>query len=169
MVSGTLGCKSDVLVREFFEILANVVISNDRHIAKLLLPHVVLDVLNPGIKQHGCSQAVLDEVLAVLHGDPADKKFERCANFVFGLMDHLAKWSQLARARITKERNTIRRQPNSSGSAAAIDLLKERVRGVQSFLEKVPHHDISLASERARDYLRHIMHCEAQIRAERGD
>ncbi|KAL2911205.1 serine/threonine-protein kinase M1 [Polyrhizophydium stewartii] len=155
--------------RALFEILANVVVGNDRHIAKLLLPHVVLDVLNPGIKQHGCSQAVLDEVLAVLHGDPADKKFERCANFVFGLMDHLAKWSQLARARITKERNTIRRQPNSSGSAAAIDLLKERVWGVQSLFENVPHQDINLASKRAGDPVRHIMHSKLHIGAQHGD
>ncbi|KAL2911310.1 hypothetical protein HK105_209224 [Polyrhizophydium stewartii] len=155
--------------RALFEILANVVVANDRHIAKLLLPHVVLDVLNPGIEQRGRSQAVVDEVLAVLRGDPADKKFERCANFVFGLMDHLAKWSKLARARITKERNTIRRQPNSSGSAAAIDLLKERVWGVQSLFEKVPHQDINLASKRAGDPVRHIMHSKLHIGAQHGD
>ncbi|KAL2915491.1 hypothetical protein HK105_204892 [Polyrhizophydium stewartii] len=152
-----------------FNILSNVIIEGETNIARLMLPHAVLDVLSStGMHQQLHAEVLRDEVLAVLSDDREDDKFQLSAQVVFGLTDHLTKWVRIKRTQITKTRNAISRKTKNSGLVAAVAQLEEQVHSVETWLLSIPREAMARASEQAKAHARNLMYYEQYVREERA-
>ena len=128
--------------RRIFEVFQVVIRSQDVHIARHLLPHLVLHILLAGTDHH--RKEITDEIRTVLvdqvtpQGDYAPDRRLLSAQTVFDLMDHLSKWTRDRRVElIDKRARHHKAKKSNSTTKAALAGLDAKIQELVGLLDKV--------------------------------
>lgn len=129
--------------RRIFVVFQVIIQSSDVHIARHLLPHLVLHILLSGSDTH--RRQITDEIRTVLadqvqpQGDHAPERRLLSAQTVFDLMDHLSKWTRDRRVESIKRKAELKQanKSTSTTSKAQIESLQLKSEALVELLKKV--------------------------------
>lgn len=149
------------LAESVFGIFRTVIRDHDLSIAQYILPHLVVNIVTLGTDEQ--RQNIEEEIVAILEDQVENfSEFEperrmRCAQVIFGLLDHLSIWQRS----IQREK-----QRNSRSKRYPVDAPIQRV---NELMGAISQDLMAKASLQCRAYARSLLNYEQQIRSLRQD
>ncbi|CDZ97128.1 serine threonine-protein kinase atr [Phaffia rhodozyma] len=152
--------------RQIFDIFRVVIKSQDVHIARHLLPHIVLNILING--DASARKEISAEIRAVLldqvdpQGDfPSDRRL-LSAQTIFDLMDHISKWLRHQRMDLA----TRRKEAQKAGTTSqAFELASQQLSGVERVISSIDTQLTAQAALQCKAYARSLLNFEQRILA----